>query len=208
MIMENSAKQFKSLKWYIRSPSESHGDLSTLACFFNLSQAYDLNKYFKDIPKSTNREEYLDFRAFSRGSFHDHQCMMGKTDAASRYLGSRCIFPWLDKDLADYCFNIPIDEKLDFENIVNKIPLRKLLDEKIGWNQEKRGVDLFYDLDMDLFVGEIVKELIPSDIIDIIKNNKILNSGVKKRAYLELMNFYAYCVSKDMTKNEIREMLL
>ncbi len=71
-------KSLKSFKWYIRSPAESHGDLSTLACFFDISQAYDLNEYFSKIPKSIKREEYLDFRAFSRGSFHEHQCMMGK----------------------------------------------------------------------------------------------------------------------------------
>lgn len=197
----------KSFKWYLRSPAESHGDLSTLACFFNLSYSYDLNKYFTDIPKSIKREEYLDFRAFSRGSFHDHQCMMGKTDVASRYLGSKCIFPWLDKDLADYCFNIPIGEKLDFKNIVNKIPLRKLLDEKIGWNQDKRGVDLFFDLDMNIFNQKVLEPLIPKDIIDVIKNNRILNDGVKKRAYLELLNFYTFCLSKNMSEIDIRDIL-
>jgi len=200
-------KSLKSFKWYLRSPAESHGDLSTLSCFFNLSDSYDLNKYFSDIPKSRQRERYLDFRAFSRGSFHDHQCMMGKADVASRYLGSKCIFPWLDKDLADYCFNMPIDEKLDFENIVNKIPLRKLLDEKIGWDQDKRGVDLFFDLDMHIFSSKVIEAIIPKDIIDTIKNNKILNDGVKKRAYLELLNFYTFCLSKDLSEDEIRDIL-
>jgi asparagine synthetase B (glutamine-hydrolysing) len=201
-------KSLKSLKWYLRSPAESHGDLSTLACFFNLSDAYDLSNYFSKIPKSTKREEYLDFRAFSRGSFHDHQCMMGKTDTASRYLGSNCVFPYLDNDLANYCFNMPIDEKLDFENIVNKIPLRKLLDENIGWNQTKRGVDLFFDLDMDKFYNDIISNVVPKDLIDVIKNNKILNDGVKKRAYLELLNFYTFCsVKEKMSDDEIRELL-
>jgi len=203
-LLPNSLKAFK---WYVRSPSESHGDLSTLACFFNLSNSYDLNKYFSNIPKSTKKEEYLDFRAFSRGSFHDHQCMMGKTDVASRYLGSKCIFPWLDKNLADYCFNILIDEKLDFDNIINKIPLRRLLDEKIGWNQDKRGVDLFHDLDIDIFNKEVLEPLIPKDIINVIKNNIILNDSVKKRAYLELLNFYVFCLSKNLSEKEIRDIL-
>ena len=201
-------KSLINFKWYLRSPAESHGDLSTLACFFNFDEAYDLNQYFSKIPKSTQREEYLDFRAFSRGSFHDHQCMMGKTDTAARYLGSNCVFPYLDKDLADYCFNIPIDEKLDFENIINKIPLRKLLNEKISWNQTKRGVDLYFDLDMDKFYDEIISKVVPKDLIDVIKNNKILNESVKKRAYLELLNFFTYCsVKEKMKDDEIRKLL-
>jgi asparagine synthetase B (glutamine-hydrolysing) len=201
-------KYLKNLKWYIRSPIESHGDLSTLACFFNFSSSYDLNKYFSRISKSTQKEKYLDLRAFSRGSFHDHQCMMGKTDVAAQYIGSSCVFPYLDQTLANYCFNIPIDKKLDFNNKVNKIPLRKLLSETIGWNQKKRGADFFLDLDLDYFHDQVISRIVPQEFIDIIKNNKILGKDIKKRAYLELLNFYTYCtIRAGMNKNEIREIL-
>ncbi|MGA1933009.1 hypothetical protein ACH5BF_09880 [Arcobacter sp. YIC-464] len=198
---------FKSYKWYIRSPIESHGLLSTLSCFFSFPYAYDLNKYFKGIKASLDKEHFLDLRAFSRGKYLDRQCMMGKTETAANYLFTNAVFPWLDNELSNYCFNIPVDEKLNFEELVNKVPLRKLLKNKISWNQDKRGVDLFLDLDEEFLKKFLTKE-IPMVLIDRITFNKVLSTKVKKRAYLELLNFYLYCaVKENMTENEIKEIL-
>ena len=197
----------KSLKWYIRSPAESHGDLSTLSIFFNIPLANDLNEYFSLIPKSVKETTYLDFRAFSRGSFHDHQCMMGKTRLASRYLGTKCIYPWVDEELSDYCFNIPSEEKYEFKKIINKLPLREMLINKLNWNSNKRGVDLFFDLEQKTFIESVIGDVVPEDLIYKITNNKTVNAGVKKRAYLELLNFYGYCIANNISDEEIRDIL-
>lgn len=198
---------FKSYKWYIRSPIESHGLLSTLSCFFRFPNAYDLNKYFKSIKPSINKEYFLDLRAFARGKYLDRQCMMGKTETAAGYLCTKAVFPWLDSELSNYCFNIALDEKLDFKGLINKIPLRKLLKNRIAWNQDKRGVDLFLDLEEE-FLRNFLKKEIPYDLINRINFNRFLNSKVKKRAYLELLNFYLYCsIKENMTEDEIRKIL-
>jgi len=198
----------KSLKWFLRSPAESNGDLSTLACFFNLSSSYDLNSYFSKIPSSTEKLTYLDFRAFSRGAFHDHQCMMGKADVSARYLGSSAVFPWLEEGLSTFCFNIPLVEKLNFEKITNKIPLRKLLKEKLDWEQDKRGVDLFVDLDLQTFKDKILNEMVPDDLSNKILNHQLLGDSIKKRACLELANFYGFCLNNGFSDSEIREILI
>src|SRR5690606_19906941 len=129
---------FTGVRWYLRSPSVAHGELSALAALFPFGKSFDVNKYFSKIPKSMEALEFIDFRAFSRGSFHDHQCMMGKTNATARYLGCEVVFPWVEEELSSYCFNLPLTSKFDFEKLINKILLRNLLSNTIGWKQEKR----------------------------------------------------------------------
>lgn len=195
------------LRWFIRSPSESNGDLSALSCFFSLSSAYDLNKYFSKIKLDNKPLSYLDFRAFSRGSFHDHQCMMGKTITAARYLGSDVTFPWVDKDLASYSFNLPLESKFDFEKLENKSILRTLLSRKLSWEQSKRGIDLYFDLNEEKFISLIAAKTIPNNVIRKISKNKTLPAYVKKRAFLELLNFYGYCLSHGYSKEDAEILL-
>ncbi|MEA1987925.1 MAG: hypothetical protein U9N57_01795 [Pseudomonadota bacterium] len=201
-------RSFPVLRWYIRSPSEAHGDLSALAAFFPFGNSFDLNKYFSKLPKSLKELEFVDFRAFSRGSFHDHQCMMGKTVTTAKFLGSDIVFPWTDEALAHYCFNLPVSAKFDFKSLKNKLLLRDLLEKKIGWKQEKRGVDLYFDLDMKAFKENILKEFVPQNTIDQIDKSVLISDSVKQRAYLELHNFYGYCLSNGMSQSDVENILM
>lgn len=201
-------KTCQSLKWYLRSPAESHGDLSALACFFPISMSYDLNKYFSKIEAKTEELSFIDFRSFSRGAFHDHQCMMGKTIASAKHFGADVNFPWLEPTLASYVFNLPKNKKFDFGSLTNKVLLRDLLINKLGWHQQKRGVDLYFDLDLESFKVKILDTVVPEKITRIIKNNKLLPGYVKQRAYLELLNLYGFCLAQGMTNAEIEDMLL
>jgi hypothetical protein len=197
-----------SVKWYLRSPAESHGDLSALACFYPINASYDLNNYFSKIKVNTEALSFIDFRAFSRGAFHDHQCMMGKTITAAKYLGASVVFPWIEPSLASYIFNLPRTEKFDFGTLTNKVALRSLLENKLGWQQQKRGVDLYFDLDLISFKVDILETVIPKHLIHIIDNNRLLPEYVKQRAYLELLNLYGFCVGKGMEAEEIEDLLL
>jgi hypothetical protein len=198
----------RSLKWYLRSPAESHGDLSALACFYPFNTSYDLNEYFSKIKASTEAFSFIDFRAFSRGAFHDHQCMMGKTIVAAKQLGAEVVFPWTSKSLADYVFNLPVTAKFDFDSLTNKVALRKMLENKLDWQQQKRGVDLYFDLDLLSFKHNILAAVVPVHLIQIIDSNKLLPEYVKQRAYLELLNLYGFCIGQGMTEVEIEGLLL
>jgi asparagine synthetase B (glutamine-hydrolysing) len=198
----------RGLRWYIRSPSESHGDLSALACIFPIPGSFDLNEYFSRIPHSSEPLPFVDFRAFSRGSFHDHQCMMGKTIATAKAFNAEVYFPWLHPALAAYCFNYPYEKKFDFAAGVNKIPLRALLKRKINWNQEKRGIDLYFDLDMPLVKEKIISTIVPDRLTNKIEKSLMLPDYVKKRALLELLNFYGYCKSQGYEDCEIERILM
>ncbi|KAF9658585.1 hypothetical protein HBA12_15565 [Tenacibaculum mesophilum] len=199
-------KMYK-LKWYFRSPAESNGDLSSLATFFKIPEAHNINIFFKKIKKGVEENNYLNFRAFSRGKFHDHQCMMGKTNNATRFQKSICLFPWLEEDLANYCFNLPVNKKYNFKKRLNKIALRELLEEKLKWGQSKRGVDLYFDLDIVKFKRDIVGKIVPDRLIMSVLDNNCVKDYVKVRGLLELMNFYQFCISKGLSDSEINKIL-
>lgn len=201
-------KVFRPIKWFLRSPAESHGDLSALSCFYSLGQSYDINKYFKNIDSTGSDERIIDFRAFCRGSFHDHQCMMGKANTVSKFLDTSVNFPWLNFELADYVFNLPKESKYDFSKLKNKVLLRNLLCAELGWEQTKRGVDLYYDLDLNTFEEKIVHQIVPKNMTNKIKKSIFSSEGVKKRAYLELLNFYGYCLGQGMSEKDIKQVLL
>lgn len=195
------------LKWFFRSPAESHGDLSALSCFYPLERSYDINEYFEGIKSRGTDESVIDFRAFSRGAFHDHQCMMGKVRTSADFLGTSCYFPWLDTDLVHYVFNLPKEYKFDFPKLKNKILLRSLLSNELGWEQNKRGIDLYFDLSLQGFVNNVSNGVVPDKIINIILKSKFTSGNVKKRACLELMNFYGYCLAHDMSDVDIERVL-
>jgi asparagine synthetase B (glutamine-hydrolysing) len=194
------------LSWYLRSPAEAQGDLSALACFFPIRDTHNLNLYFALVPHSLEPCAFVDFRAFSRGSFHDHQCMMGKTRAAAMYLGTIAVFPWLNSELADWCFNLPVAQKFDFAKVTNKLPLRNMLARRVAWSQTKRGVDLYYDLDNTSF-PRTMAAVVSSRPIERIARGGIFGTSVRSRAYLELLNLFGYCLGIGMTGREIEEML-
>jgi len=194
------------IRWFIRSPFESHGGLSALSCFFPIPKAHDLNKYFSFAANTLEPQEFVDFRAFSRGNFNDRQCMMGKTKIAARAAGTDVYFPWAEKELSHYVFNLPITSKFCFESLTNKLLLRDLLIEQIGWKQAKRGVDLYFDIDPMRFNKEILSLIVPSKFILTI-DKKAAPKAIKQRAYLELINVVAYCNSRGWGEAEVNEIL-
>ena len=200
-------KRFPFLRWYFRSPAEAHGDLSALAAFFPFGGSYDLNTYFSKVPKSSKPISFIDFRSFARGSFHDHQCMMGKTIATARMLGCDVLFPWADSKLADYCFNLATSSKFDFHKLENKLLLRELLSNEIGWSQKKRGVDLFFDLNVKKFKVNLLFSIVPEKIVNVIDSSVLLPLSVKKRAYLELLNLYGFCRSHGLNDDQVEKIL-
>lgn len=192
------------LRWYFRSPAESHGDLSALAAFFPIARSHRLNDYFRELPNVGNPFAVVDFRAFARGSFHDHQCMIQKTVVAAEYLGASVAFPWVDKALACFCFNLPVSQKFDFSNLTNKLCLRRILSERIEWNQTKRGIDMFFDLD---WRSLLQNSIVPASVRSRIQRTYGLPVSVRRRAALEALNYFAYCLSHGMSTEEATTLL-
>ena len=198
--------RYNWVKWYLRSPAEAQGDLSAISCFYPFEKAININEYFSKIPKSSDKE-LIDFRAFSRGSFHDHQCMIGKTKAAAYSLGSDIIYPWTDVEVSNFCFNLPPTEKYDFDNLKNKICVRKILDKELDWNQDKRGVDLFFDID-EQKLNIMLNDFIDLDVYDHISKRGVLPDSVRKRALLELLNLCGYLHVKGFQRDDIKCLLM
>ncbi|MEM5533000.1 hypothetical protein [Pseudoalteromonas arctica] len=193
------------LNWYIRSPAESQGDLSALACFFDFKGSNDLNSFFSKIYVKSDAE-FIDFRSFCRGAYHDHQCMISKTKVAAYAHGAEIFYPWTDPLLSAYCFNLPKEDKFNIDKMHNKVILRELLQRDLSWMQSKRGVDLFIDLDVKKFIA-ILSNYVSNDVIDKIMQTKFITTSVKKRALLELLNLSGYLYANDYSKDGIRNLL-
>ncbi len=194
--------KFSWLRWYMRSPAESQGDLSAISCFFPFEKAININHYFSKIPSTTD-EELIDFRAFSRGSFHDHQCMIGKTKAAAKAFGADIIYPWTNKELSTFCFNLPIDQKYEFNLLKNKVCIRNILKEELDWEQEKRGVDLFFDIN-ESKLESMLSEFVDVSVYKRISKLGFLPNSVRKRALLELLNLCGYLSVNGYSRNDIK----
>lgn len=193
------------LRWYLRSPAEANGDLSAMACFFAFKKALKLNRYF-DGPRVATEQDFVDFRAFSRGNFHDHQCMIQKTVVAANAIGSDIIYPWTDPLLAHYCFNLPPIYKYDFSARLNKICLRNLLNKELSWMQEKRGVDLFFDAEYKDLIN-ILNSFVSPKIGGILLKKGFLPKGVRQRALLELLNLCGFLTANGHSSTSIEEFL-
>jgi asparagine synthetase B (glutamine-hydrolysing) len=197
----------RETKWYMRSPAESQGLLSAISCVFPFPESFSLNQYFSALGLSPKPLAMVDFRAFSRGYLEDRKCVMSKTINVANYFGAQVCFPWAANDLAEYCFNLPVSYKFDFKRLKNKILLRELLIKKLDWKQEKRGLDVYFDLDMASFKEQILSQIMPDKIIREIDKSFFLPEYVKKRAYLELLNFYGFCVARGMAHKDIAGLL-
>ena len=201
------AKISPNLRWFFRNTFEAHGDMSALAAFFRFGQSNELKQFFDKVPRHGAFETIMDFRAFCRGSYHDHQCMMGKTRTIARHLNAEVAFPWTQGNLPNYCFNLPVINKYDSSLLKNKILLRTFLEEKIGWERNKRGVDLFLDLDLKVFKNRFLCNVVNLELIDQITNSFLLPNSVKRRAFLELYNLACYIDVNPDFKIDISEIL-
>ena len=62
-----------------------------------------------------------------------------KVRLVAESLSMTAVLPFCDKDLANYCFHLPAAARFDASTYTNKLLLRKLLKEKIGYDPAKVG---------------------------------------------------------------------
>lgn len=57
--------------------------------------------------------------------------------------GMEAVLPYCDKSLADYGFNLPLADRYDVRTHTDKIPLRRFLDERLGYDAKVVGDGFF-----------------------------------------------------------------
>jgi len=188
-------------RYYLRSPSESQGLLSGLSYFFEIKVESNIEKYFSYAVSCIKSEhDFLSFRAFSRGQYLDKVQMAYKIKLASTALGMSCFLPWEDESLQSLVVRLPLSFKFDLKEGRNKVLLRNILTDKLAWSQDKRGIDLFVDLSVN-DLRDFSKD-VPDVLSDRIFKAKLASFDLKKRAILELVNFYAFCTTHGVNDHD------
>ena len=85
----------------------------------------------------------FDFRSEVRGRHADQNAMVVKAYVAAEITGTRALFPFVDRDLIDYWFHLPEASRFDRERLVNKVLLRQLLRERVGYDDARIGKRTF-----------------------------------------------------------------
>jgi hypothetical protein len=69
--------------------------------------------------------------------------VMRKGRLAAGTFGLECLFPYGDEDLIDYCFNLPEQHRFDRKRRKNKLLLRRMLAEQVGYDPAQVGSNPF-----------------------------------------------------------------
>lgn len=99
-------------------------------------QSFDVSGYWS---KRDTDQDYLEFRASSRGTVIDSEIYMRKVRNFSDSTNSNLIFPWANQALADYFSKLSEKYLVDRKNLKNKLILRKILKKEIDIDSDEIG---------------------------------------------------------------------
>jgi asparagine synthase (glutamine-hydrolysing) len=85
----------------------------------------------------------VDLRGLLRGRHFEIGSQKDKIELAARAYGMRGVYPYQDAAVIDYYFNLPEGERYDRARQVNKLLLRRLLRERLGYDERALGKRAF-----------------------------------------------------------------
>lgn len=137
-------------------------------------------------------EDFVDMRGFLRGSYVDNFVYSEKTRVLAQLFKSKVVFPWQNGNLSEFCFNLPRKYRFSLDTMTNKILLRRLLAKKIGYNQPKRGIDLYESYSSEEVYNAIPKSGLLGDISHSVLTERLVPENIRKRALFELFIYSRY----------------
>ena len=82
-------------------------------------------------------------RSSIRSAFMGPAAHLLKTRNAAKLVGALTGFPWTNHDIADYCFNLPADDRFDRASGKNKVIIRQMLAQYVDYDEETVGKRVF-----------------------------------------------------------------
>lgn len=82
-------------------------------------------------------------RSNIRAIFMVPAAYMMKTRNAAMTAGAVAKFPWADASVADYCFNLPEEDRFSRKESKGKIIVREMLRKSVGYDEERIGKRVF-----------------------------------------------------------------
>jgi asparagine synthetase B (glutamine-hydrolysing) len=104
--------------------------------------AVDTSLYWDEVSLKYKTFDLIDLACFLENHY-DQKAVMLKARAAVAARDLNAIFPYCDRDLINYVFNLPEADRFDREKQINKVLLRALLKERCGYDAERIGKRVF-----------------------------------------------------------------
>jgi|GEM_PF-3134510 len=109
--------------------------------------------YWKTVYNAYRHLNMEDLRGYIIGQYFDGASVMLKAPLVAETFGLSSTMPWAYQPLADYYFNLPREARFNTATQTNKVLLRQLLKEKLGYDASAIGKRIFY-FNMHKFVAE------------------------------------------------------
>jgi asparagine synthetase B (glutamine-hydrolysing) len=134
------------LNYFLRDPAElnwaglrvRHCDTRAL-----FPDAVNTSREWRSVRRSLGPLSPVDFRGYLRGRHFEVGSQKDKIEMAARAFGMRGVYPYQDAGVIDYYFNLPEVERYDRARGVNKLLLRRLLRERLGYDERAVGKRAF-----------------------------------------------------------------
>ena len=147
------------------------------------------NGYYRSKYKELDRD---DFRAAIRARSCDSTMFQMKAELTTNSFGNQVYFPFSNKNLVDYYFNLPQSERYDKPNGVNKKLLRDMLNEFVeidDFFKVKSG----FRYNMQEFISEnkakLQEEMLNCDLLD----NAYIKKWFEKHLNCKHINYTSAC---------------
>jgi len=101
-------------------------------------QAVDTHRYWWDRSRRLRDHDLIDLKA-ERARHHGAARSMLKMRLAVDWGGAEAVMPYCDRELAQYCFGLPEGDKFDLAHGTNKVLLRRMLEEAVGYDAAAVG---------------------------------------------------------------------
>jgi len=105
--------------------------------------AVDTDAYWQEQGLALSHLEEFDFLAATRTRHSEPSRVHPKVFMAARAHNMTPILPYCDEALADYYFNLPETSRFERSTRTNKLLLRELLEEAVGYESAKVGANHF-----------------------------------------------------------------
>jgi asparagine synthase (glutamine-hydrolysing) len=121
------------------------------------------DQYWKTTQIESSNLNYLDLRAKIRGGIIDQEIFMRKVRNFGDINNSNVIFPWTDKSVAEYFYNLDNKYLFDDKLLKNKLILRQILNDKLDLDSDKLG-KLGYTFDywkiLQMMINDVKEHII------------------------------------------------
>ncbi len=96
-------------------------------------------KYWKEEDQKRKDWDYFDLKADIWGTNVEFDLVIRKVRNFAEVFEANLILPWTDPEIAQYIGNLKEEVLFDRKNFKNKLPLRKLLRERLGLDADAMG---------------------------------------------------------------------